>query len=261
MRLTLSEAARLLGTSEVGIQRWVRERGLPHHRVDGESRFNDVELLEWAASHGQRISETPFIQSAAQSRESTALRDALGAGGVHCDVGGTDRESVLRAIIASIPLGSEDDRELLLSFMLQRERLGSTAVGKGIAIPHARSPILLGERSASLTLCYLKHPIDFGAPDGLPVHTFFSLVSATSRWHLVLLARLSAALKDPAFAQAIADRAGADTILALAERIDRAALERRAPGVSTQASGEQSPGLGASGTVLGEQGAELRRRK
>jgi PTS system nitrogen regulatory IIA component len=141
---------------------------------------------------------------------------ALQAGGVHYRVEGADRDSALRAIVKRMPLGDEADRELLLDVMLAREALGSTGVGEGIAIPHVRSPIVLHTTEPSVTLCFLEHAIDFGAIDGQPVHTFFSLVTHTVRSHLFILSRLSASLQDPEFRRSVRERAPAAEILAAA---------------------------------------------
>jgi PTS system nitrogen regulatory IIA component len=145
---------------------------------------------------------------------------ALQAGGVHHHVEGTDRDSVLRAIVKRMPLTDSEDRELLLDVMLAREALGSTGVGDGIAIPHVRSPIMLHATEPSVTLCFLDHPIDFRAIDGRPVHTFFSFVTLTIRSHLHLLSRLSAALQDPGFKKAILARASGPEVIAEATRVD-----------------------------------------
>ena len=70
---------------------------------------------------------------------------------------------------------------------MARESLGSTGIGDGIAIPHVRNPIVMHIPRPTITLCFLEHPIDFGALDGQPVHTLFTIVSPTVRAHLHLL--------------------------------------------------------------------------
>jgi PTS system nitrogen regulatory IIA component len=119
-----------------------------------------------------------------------------------------------------MPLTDAAERELLLDVMLAREALGSTGVGDGIAIPHVRSPIMLHATHPSITLCFLEQAIDFRAIDGRPVHTFFSFVTLTIRSHLYLLSRLSAALQDPGFRNAVLARASAAEVAAEATRVD-----------------------------------------
>ena len=97
--------------------------------------------------------------------------------------------------------------------LLQRERLGSTGVGDGIAIPHARNPIILHDVAPAIAVCYLAQPIDFAAIDGLPVQTLFVLLSPSVPVHLHLLSRLSFMLKHETFLRALADRALLPVIL------------------------------------------------
>ena len=49
-------------------------------------------------------------------------------------------------------------------------------MGDGIAIPHVRKPLVLNVRRPSLALCFLERPIDYGALDGKPVGTLFTII-------------------------------------------------------------------------------------
>jgi PTS system nitrogen regulatory IIA component len=221
MKLTVSETAKLLGTTDAAVYRWIRQDAIPCHRVNDTFRFHKAELLEWATARGMLISADAFPASRrAVDRSRDGFSAALRAGGVHHNVEATDRESALRAIVARMPIDNEADRDLLVDVLLAREALGSTGVGDGIAIPHVRSPVVLPSSRPAISLCFLTNPIEFQAIDDRPVHTFFSLVTLNVRSHLYLLSRLSAMLQDPQFKQAILDRARAEVILAEAERVD-----------------------------------------
>jgi PTS system nitrogen regulatory IIA component len=91
---------------------------------------------------------------------------------------------------------------------LAREALGSTGIGDGIAIPTC-NPIVLLSRPY---LCFLEQPVDFGALDGQPVSTLFTLISPTVRAHLHLLSRLAFALRDPRFKAAVRSQASREEI-------------------------------------------------
>lgn len=79
-----------------------------------------------------------------------------------------------------------------------RERLGSTAVGSGVAIPHGRADECPRAYGALLTL---QHGIEFDAPDGEPVDVFFGLLVPANYTteHLELLGQLARRLREPAF--------------------------------------------------------------
>lgn len=223
MKLTVSEAAKLLDTNDAAIYRWIKQGIIPCHYVNEHYRFHKAELLEWATARGMPISAEAFPASRRSIDVSgSGLLAALRRGGVHHDVEGIDRETVLLAIVKRMPLTEESDRDLLYEVLMAREALGSTGVGEGIAIPHVRSPVVLPANQPAISLCFLAQPIDFQAIDAQPVHTFFSLVTLTIRSHLFLLSRLSLALQDRLFKQAVLDKASADVILTEATRIDLA---------------------------------------
>jgi PTS system nitrogen regulatory IIA component len=221
MLLTVRDAARLLNTAESQIYRWVDDGHIPFQRVNDQIRFHRAELLEWATGRRLPVSVEMFHDE--ESDGGQLLPDfakALEAGGIHYDVAGTDRESVLRAVLGRMPLPDDVDRDFLLDVLLSRETLGSTGIGDGIAIPHVRNPVVLNGAPALISLCFLKTPIDFAAIDGKPVHTIFSLVTPTIKGHLQLLAKLSWASHDPAFSRAVLERAKPEVILAEARRVE-----------------------------------------
>jgi PTS system nitrogen regulatory IIA component len=208
----------MLNVPEDTIYRWIREKEIPAHRVGDHYRFHRSELLEWATARGVRVSSSEFHPTI-ESEETPHLADAIAAGGIHDKVDGHDRESVLKNIVSLIPI-EDSDRELLYDFLIAREALGSTGVGEGIAIPHVRNPVVLHVPHPTITICFLAKPVDFAAIDDKPVTTVFLLVTPTVRSHLYLLSRLSAALHDPLFKEAIMNRAPANEILSEAKRVE-----------------------------------------
>lgn len=217
MELTVRDVARALSIPEDAVFELVDRQGLPAQQVDGGLRVHRAELLEWATAHGLALATELFAAPAAAL---PTLSAALERGGVVHDVPGDDAASVLRHLVAAMPLPAEADRELLYSVLLAREALGSTGIGDGIAIPHPRNPIVLHVDRPLVTLCFLRRPVDFGAVDGQPVFALFSLISPTPKVHLHLLSRLAYALRDPQCKAAIARRAGAAEILAELRRIE-----------------------------------------
>jgi PTS system nitrogen regulatory IIA component len=222
MQLTAREVSTFLNVPEATVLRWIKQRGLPAHQVNGQHCFNRTELLEWATAQKIKVSLELFDRTAPETEPVPHLAEALQAGGVHYNLPGTTKDEALRALVGVLPLPEGTDREMLLRLFQAREASASTAIGDGIALPHVRNPIVLSVTQPSITLCYLERPIDFGALDGKPVSVFFSLVSPTTRSHLQLLARLSFALHDAQFKDAIMRRAPAEEIYRQAGRVEAA---------------------------------------
>jgi PTS system nitrogen regulatory IIA component len=132
---------------------------------------------------------------------------------------------VLAAIVARLPLPPEVERDYLLTVLEAREAMGSTGIGDGIAIPHVRNPILLHVKRPFVSLFLLKHPVDFGAIDGKPVHALFVVVAPSVPVHLRVLAQLGHVLRDPALRALLAECAPADRILGKIREIERASHE------------------------------------
>ncbi len=196
MLLEIEEAAQALHVDERTMLRWIRKDHLPASVIQGEYRVNPVDLLEWATERGIKVNPALYKMPALDEQPLPTLSQALEAGGVHCNVPGTDRESVLRAVVAQLQLPAELDPDFILQVLLAREAMGTTAVGDGIAIPHVRNPILVQLPVPKVSLSYLAQPVEFGALDHKPVQILFTIITPTIRMHLHLLSKLAFCLRD-----------------------------------------------------------------
>lgn len=234
MQLNVREAAKILNVSEKTIYRWINQGNLPAYRVNEQYRFNRAELLEWATSRKINVSPEIFHEPESQNGPLVGLCEALQSGGIFYRVGGADKETVLRAVVETMRLPEEVDREFLFRVLLAREALGSTGVGDGIAIPHVRNPIVLHVSRPTITLCFLEKPVDFGSIDGKPVHALFSLISPTVRAHLHLLSRLAFVLRDPELKEGILRQASREEILKDLRRLEDGIQKPAGPAIGEE---------------------------
>jgi PTS system nitrogen regulatory IIA component len=124
-----------------------------------------------------------------------------------------DRDAVLDAaagMLACRQAGADD----LRSSLQARERLGSTAIGHGIAIPHGRSPTLEAPRGALLRL---QPAVDFNASDGQQVDLVFAMAVPDhyTHQHLMLLSELAERFSDERFRAALRNAPDATAMRAL----------------------------------------------
>ncbi len=138
------------------------------------------------------------------------LGDILSADAVMAPLRVNGKKQALQELSTrAAELSGLNEREIFDS-LLQRERLGSTGVGDGVAIPHGKLP---GCKKIFGVFARLERAIDFDAPDGLPVDLIFLLIAPETAGadHLKALAAIARALRSPHFAARLrqTDDAGA----------------------------------------------------
>ncbi|MDD5482978.1 MAG: PTS sugar transporter subunit IIA [Kiritimatiellae bacterium] len=222
MQLTINDVARFLNISEKTLYRMIRHGEIPARKVHDQYRFNRTELLEWAIKHHKAISRE-FVKNdekAASAARMPLLSEALKSGGVFYGLEGTDKKSALRSLVAALRLPHGADRELLLKMLLAREEMASTSIGEGIAVPHARNPLVLQVAEPQVTIGFLQTPVDFQALDGKPVFALFSIITPAVRMHLHFLSRLAFALQDNGFRELIMRQAESAQIICGLARVE-----------------------------------------
>ena len=126
------------------------------------------------------------------------LTRLLSAERTRCGVTVTSKKRALERLseqlMADIPAGSEATRNIFEGLTV-RERLGSTGLGRGVALPHTRSPDIESSRAA---LIRLSTPISFDAADRQPVDLLLALLvpEHSNDEHLRILARLAELFRD-----------------------------------------------------------------
>ncbi len=226
--LGVRELCDLMNVSEKTVYHWIKDEELPAVKVNEQYRFNRTELLEWAIARRIDVSSGLFDGHGGGSVPLPGLADALKAGGVNYGVDAADKRAALKSAISLMPLPENADRGFLLDVFLARESLGSTGIGDGIAIPHVRNPVVMRIQGPMVTLCFLKNGIEFGSIDGKPVHTIFTMMSPSVTAHLNILSKLTFALRNKVFADAIARRAAQDEIYRGAQEADKTMKSRAA---------------------------------
>ncbi|MBV8775101.1 MAG: PTS sugar transporter subunit IIA [Deltaproteobacteria bacterium] len=143
------------------------------------------------------------------------ITEILTADMVMAEVGGTTKSQVLRELARPLANKYRDlDLAGIIAVLAERERLGSTAIGDGIAIPHGKMP---GVRQILGTFGRHRQGVDFESLDGRPTHLFFALVAPedSTSLHLKALARVSRLFKDGPFRERLMAAKDAEEIYRL----------------------------------------------
>jgi PTS system nitrogen regulatory IIA component len=123
------------------------------------------------------------------------------------------KQAIQELAARAAELTGESERTIF-EILQQREKLGSTGVGNGIAIPHGKLPKL--DKLFGL-FARLERPVDFEALDGQPVDLVFLLLApeAAGADHLKALARVARLLRDPEVARKLRDCRGTEALYAV----------------------------------------------
>jgi fructose-specific phosphotransferase system IIA component len=142
------------------------------------------------------------------------ISDFLSSANVFPRLQVSDKEEAIRMLSASIARRTPGtSAETLFQAVMDRERIMSTGVGKGLAIPHGK---VNGLETSEMAFARLVDPIDYGSIDQAPVSLVFLVVGPDSQssQHIRLLSRISRLMNNDAFRNALSACSTADEILA-----------------------------------------------
>lgn len=148
------------------------------------------------------------------------LREFFESGAVQLELAGHTKDDILRELISLLKLDDKNEG-ILFKMLKRRENLGSTGIGRGIAIPHCRSLVV-----DQLRVAYGRKPtgIDFNAIDNQPVYNFFLIVAPpleVSNQYLPVLGKLAQFAKQPDISSELKAAATTEELLTL--------IDKRAP--------------------------------
>lgn len=226
----MAECLNLPGST---IKRWIRQGRIPIQKKGEAYLFEPSVLERWAGTHNFPL--TLPQNEAGDSPKQIAIQGeifldtllrTMKRGGVIYDIAGEDIESLLDKAVGKITGVPDDLKPDILERLIQRERLSSTGIGKGVAIPHPRNPTVDALERPLIATCFLEKEIDFKAVDRNPIFIMFFLLSPTHQHHLHLLSRLSFCLRDDRFVDFLKGRPVPEVLFARIAEIE-SALEHK----------------------------------
>ena len=148
------------------------------------------------------------------------IMDFLNKKAISVNVKATDKEGIVRELVDLHASATEiKNKDELVKAIMSREALGSTGIGQGVGIPHAKSQNVK-ELVAAFGLS--KNGVDFDSLDGEPVYLFFLLLAPeeSAGPHLKALARISRMLKDKYFRELLRKAKDENEVLRIIQEED-----------------------------------------
>jgi len=151
------------------------------------------------------------------------FRDFLRRDAVVYDMQATDKRAALEELVealAAVKAVKKSDAPAIVSALVKRENLGSTGIGRGVAVPHARIDCI---RKVVGALGRSEAGVPFNALDGKPVHVLFLMLSSPDNTadHLAALERVARILKDETFCRFLRQARGQEDLLDLIDEADQ----------------------------------------
>ena len=141
---------------------------------------------------------------------------------IESDIKAADKEAVIRELVGSLVKAGQlsgTEEENIVQAVLKREELGSTGIGRGIAVPHTKHPSVTDPIG---TVGVSHSGVDFSSLDGEPVNLFFMLISPLDKpsEHLQALENISKQLQDETFCRFLKQAKTSEDVKQVLEEAD-----------------------------------------
>ncbi len=222
--MTLDDFAKHVGLDARDVRKMAERDKLPAQKVAGKWRFNRAKVTEWLQQEMLSLDiDEPRLRAIEKAMSEAGTRDVnqhlvtamMSLDGIELALAAKTKSSVLLELVTLADrTGLLWDQPGLLTALQAREGLCSTALPKGIAIPHPRQPMPYVSSEPFICLARVGKGIGFGSPYGDLTDIYFLICCHDDRQHLHVLARIVRMLDDKTI-QAIREVETREAALAL----------------------------------------------
>lgn len=213
MDLRIKDVAELLNISETTVRRWLSEGRIPAYKLNRQYRFSRTEIEDWLmhqklqAAKELRAKEAPISVG---NRQFSLFR-AINHGEVF-EISANSKQDAIAQTMKHMAERYDLDASVLTELFMDRERMMSTGLGEGVAVPHSRD-FLLETHFDVVNVVYLKKAIDYDSLDGSLVDILFFIFASEDKHHLNLLAKIAHFTGKPECRGFIKDRPSKEALL------------------------------------------------
>lgn len=201
--MTIKEVANYLKMNERTVYKLIQAGQIPAAKLGKQWRLNKEQLNEWLGFQMAELPSEDLVYLERDHKETVIkITPLLKEENIIFNFYARSKMQAIQKLVDVIIKNnkiSSSQGEKLSQAVIERERLCSTAVGEGVAIPHPRNVVVDKIRKPLLGIGICKNGMDFESIDGKPTHLIFLLSAPRSDIHLKLMARLSRMLRDKLF--------------------------------------------------------------
>lgn len=201
--MTIKEVSKYLKMNERTVYKLIQGGQIPAAKLGKQWRLNKEKLNEWL---GFQMAELPSEDLAYIERDHKEsiikIAPLIKEENVVFNFYANSKTQAIQKLVDIIVRNNKltpSQSEKLIQATIERERLCSTAVGEGVAIPHPRNVVITEIKKPLLAVGVCKNGMDFESIDGKLTYLIFLLSAPRSDIHLKLMARLSRLLRDKVF--------------------------------------------------------------
>lgn len=222
MDLNTKDVSELLNISEAAIQSWAASGKIPAYQLQGQYRFNRLEVENWMIEKNYHLEslkdsfldkeeEVNQIRTSSGSNQYSLYR-AVHKGGVLYNIPGNTKDEVIRNAMVEIAPRINSNADIMTNLLLDREKMMSTGLNNGFAVPHTRD-FLLNTHYDHVSIVFPQKPIEYNSLDNQSVHTLFFLFASNHKRHLQLLAKIAHLASNSAYQHIFTDKPHREDIL------------------------------------------------
>ena len=194
--MTVADVAKYLKLAEKTVLRMANRSEIPGAKVASQWRFRRSMIDDWLMSKMKVIPQTDIARLVERGSDILPISRLIAGDFILMNLKPGTKEEILRQLVQPLAkVGIVEEEETFLEKLMMRERMVSTAIGKGIAIPHIRNPRENPAGPPDLVVGICPEGTDFESADRDRTYLFFLLVTDSEVVHLRVMAKIATILR------------------------------------------------------------------
>ncbi len=214
--MTLTEIADYLKLSEKTVLKMIKELDIPCTKIGNQWRFLKELIDNWLIKQMTTISKDNLSQLIEQDVQTVPLSRLMNLSLITFFINKVSKKEIIaKLVLLAKNKNIISDEDYVCDKLLERENLTSTAIGKGIALPHLREPSNKIVHIPKIVIGVCRKGIDFNSLDKKPTFLIFLILTDNEIVHLRVMAKLMYVLKDEIFIRELMESSNPADVLQL----------------------------------------------